>query len=233
MVLLIWCFIFAECETLSTLEKTIYHSCRQRYDCAREEYVFIDQPVVNMTQFTTLGVLVRVSIQMSISSFDIEKRIQLRESVSQKFNVQTSMVSIRNVSSLRDGSQTSAPSARNLLDAVELLQAYVKIGTVSYQALTSLDTCMLVDCEQVHIYASHSDLASDLPDFPGARMLELPICKLCPPEDELVFASSGTLDNPFSCRKECSPGFFQFRGLETSTCEAHSQPRCSSRAVLI
>jgi hypothetical protein len=244
VLILVWCFVFAECDTLSTLEKTMYHSCRERYDCAREEYVLLQPPAVfhsckvrydcvrkeytsifppvNLTQFTTLGVLVRVSIPMSISSFDIEKRIQIRESVSKKFNVQTSMVSISNVSSVRDGS----------LDAVELLQAYVKIGTVSKEALSSLDTCMLVDCEQVHIYASDSDLASDLPDLPGARILQLPTCKLCAPQDELVFASSGTLDNPFSCRKECSPGFFQFRGLETSTCEAHSQPRCSSGQFL-
>jgi hypothetical protein len=94
----------------------MYHSCRERYDCAREEYVLLQPPAVfhsckvrydcvrkeytsifppvNLTQFTTLGVLVRVSIPMSISSFDIEKRIQIRESVSKKFNVQTSMVSI-------------------------------------------------------------------------------------------------------------------------------------------
>jgi hypothetical protein len=246
---LIWGFIFAECETLSTLEKTMYHSCRERYDCAREEYVLLQPPVVfhtckvrydcvrkeytsifppvNTTLFTTLGVLIRVSIELSVLLFDVEKRIQFRESVADKFNVPLSMVSLMNVSSI------GGFAGNGVQDEVELLQAYVKIGTASQEALASSDACMLVDCEQVHIYFSHSDLGSDFPNYSGARFLELPTCKLCAQEDELVFASSGTLDNPFSCKKECSPGFFQFKGLETSTCELHSQPQCSAGQFLL
>ena len=227
---LMLCFMFLECES----NKTMYHNCRQRYDCAREDYVSLEPPAVfhscnvrydclrkeytsilpalNTTYFTTLSVLLQVGIQLSMLSFNLNERILFREAVASKFNIPTHMVSIINVSESQSAS----------------LQTSVQIGTGSQEALTSSDTCMLVDCTQVHIYASNLEFAL----FPKATIIELPTCKLCASHHEFVFASSGTRDDPFSCRKECAAGFFQFGGLETSTCEHHSEPQCLSGQFL-
>jgi len=119
----------------------VFHTCKVRYDCVRKEYTSIFPPV-NTTLFTTLGVLIRVSIELSVLLFDVEKRIQFRESVADKFNVPLSMVSLMNVSSI------GGFAGNGVRDEVELLQAYVKIGTASQEALASSDACMLVDCNR-------------------------------------------------------------------------------------
>jgi hypothetical protein len=196
----------------------IYHDCQLRYDCYRDEYA----PVVthttptprNGTTRTTLLAILRVRIPLSLEAFTIDERLRFREAVARVFRVPLFLVYIRDVA------EGEADGGRRLL------AQYVHITCIIGQY--SLTACAPVPCEAVLM--QHK--AEHFIEFPGATFIELPVCKLCEAEDQFVFASAGTLDDPFSCRRECSAGFFQFRGLDTASCERHSQPMCASGQFL-
>ena len=205
--------------SLSTAVHTVYHDCDRRYDCNRSEYA----PVVphttptlrNGTMRSTLLVMLRVQIQLSLEAFTIDERLRFREAVASLFRVPLFLVSIRDVD------EGQAEGGRRLL--AQFLHITCSIGQYN------LTTCALVPCETVSIQPQ----ALQFSEFPGATFIQLPVCQLCEAEDEFVFASAGTFDNPFSCKRECSAGFFQFRGLDTASCEPHSQPLCSSGQFLL
>ena len=206
--------------TLAT--SSFFHTCDQRYDCARKEYTelipeIISEPVMNTTIFSTLAVLLRLRLPISMDMFGVDERLRVREAISREFRVPVKLVSISNIleSGNSEGSGESGESG-------EFLEMSVSIG------LSTATLCVYVPCEQVHITLSNTAL----PELAGSDIVQAPVCKLCKPEEEFVFATAGTLDDPFSCRKECTEGFYQFQGLESATCEPHSKPQCSGNQFL-
>jgi hypothetical protein len=194
--------------TLAT--SSFFHTCDQRYDCARKEYTelvpeIISEPLMNTTVFSTLAIMLEVRIAMAMESFDTDERLRVRHAISGKFSVPVQLVSISNI-----------------LDAAPFLQMSVSIG------LIRPSLCVYVPCEQVHITL----IDTELPDLPGSDIVQATVCKLCKPEEEYVFSSAGTLDDPFSCSKECAAGFYQFQGLQSASCEPHSKPVCSTTQFL-
>ena len=229
----------------TTTERTLFHNCDQRYDCVREEYVLLAQPTLyhdchlrydcerkeympiitrpqlNSTLHNRLAVMLQVRIPVSLALFGIDERLSVREAVSRIFRVPIFLVVIGSVTEKEDFLNTS-----------------VSIGLISPTA------CVLVECEEVHIKLWQGLLSEEVfsqgllsqglfPDLPGASLLQPPLCQMCQAEDEFVFAKAGTVDDAFSCGRECGAGFFQFRGLDTATCEAHSTPHCSSTQFLL
>ena len=121
--------------------------------------------------------------------------VRVREAISRKFRVSVDIVSIINV-----------------FGAEQFVQMSVSI------VLVKPTLCVSVPCEQVQITMQNTIF----PELSGSEIVQATTCRLYKPEQEFVFASAGTLDNPFSCTKECAAGFFQFQGLKSASCEQHS-----------
>ena len=193
---------------------TFFHTCDQRYDCARGDYTealpeIISAPLLNTTTFSSLSVSLGLSIPMTVELFDIEERMRVREAVSRQFRVPVDLISIGNV--LGSVSNTE-----------EFVEMSVTIG------LPRTTSCISVLCELVQISTQDTVIS----ELSGSVIVQAPTCNLCQAEAQLVFASAGSLDDPYSCRKECAPGFFQFQGLKSSVCEPHSKPVCSANQFL-
>jgi hypothetical protein len=201
---------FAHCLCASATS-AFFHTCDQRYDCARGDYTeaipeIISAPLINTTTFSSLAVSLQVRIPAAIELFDIDERMRVREAVSRQFRVPVDIVSISNV-----------------FGTEEFVQMSVSIG------LASPTLCIPVLCEYVQISTQNTVIL----DLPGSAIVQQPTCNLCQAEQELVFASAGTLDDPYSCKKECAAGFFQFQGLKSAPCEQHSKPVCSTQQFLL
>ena len=208
------CWSHASAAALQDSSKTFFHTCDQRYDCARGDYrealpEIISAPLLNTTKFSSLSVSLRLSIPMTIELFDIEERMRVREAVSRQFRVPIDLISIGNVSG-------------NVLNTEEFVEMSVSIG------LQRTTSCISVLCELVQISTQDTVIL----DLLGSSIVQQPTCNLCQAEQELVFASAGSLDDPYSCRKECAAGFFQFQGLKSLVCEPHSKPVCSTNQFL-
>jgi len=198
----------------STNKKTFFHTCDQRYDCARKEYTevipeIITEEITNTTIFGTLAVQLRIRIPMQMELFDIDERLRARDVISRKFRVPLWLVSINNV--FNDES-----------NAEQFLEMSVSIG------LSRPTLCVAVPCQQVHIMLSDTTF----PELPGSEVVQLPVCSLCTADEEFVFSSAGAMDDPFSCKKECAAGYYQFKGLQSASCEPHSQPICTTAQFL-
>ena len=183
-------------------EKTLFHNCKVRYDCERQEYVPL-RPLPNATEYNTLAAVLR--LRSDGDSFEFEQRLAVRHAVSSKFGVPQFLVSISEVA-----------MSPQYVDIV----VHVGPGNVS--------TCHEIDCEAVlrpDLDTEARLLALSGP-FAGAQELQLPVCKLCAIQNLLQFASAGALDDPFSCDRECTEGFFQFLGFENVPCQQHSSPQC-------
>ena len=63
--------------------------------------------------------------------------------------------------------------------------------------------------------------------FAGAQLLQEPVCQLCAGEQLLMFASAGTVDDPFSCPRECA------EGLDGVGCQEHARPQCLAGQFLL
>jgi hypothetical protein len=202
------------CQNVQAGSKSFYHNCEQRYDCARQEYTdaipeIVTEPVTNTSVFGSLSVSFQVRIPMAIDSFDADRRDQLLQSISKYFNVPMAIVSIINVIEIE------VPGAENQ----DFVQLSVTIG------LLPSSTCISVACNEVHISETIT-LTTLNEDMPGSVIVQEPVCKLCTQTSKFVFVGAGTLNDPFSCRKECSVGFYQFQGLATASCQPHSQVDC-------
>ena len=193
---------------------TFFHTCNERYDCARQEYTeaipeIVSEEITNTTIFGTLAVQLRIRIRMPIESFDIDERLRARDAISRKFHVPLWLVSINDVSNDQS-------------NAEQFLEMSVSIG------LMRPTLCVPVPCQQVHIIVSNLSFS----ELPGSEVVQAPVCSLCKAEQEFVFASAGTVDDPFSCRKECAAGYYQFKGLQSASCEPHSKQLCASTQFL-
>ena len=193
--------------------RIVYHDCsnRLRYDCATGDYVLI-RPLPNVTQYNTLSAVLQVRSDVVIDDFDFDARLALRHAVALQWGVPQYTVSIHDI----------VPGSY----FVDVL-VYVGPGNSS--------GCTVIDCEEVlrpdvSVALREQQL---LESFAGARLLQPPQCQLCAGEQVLAFSRAGTLNDPFSCPKECLPGFFQFQGLDGAACQEHAQPQCLQGQYLL
>ena len=205
---------------VSTAVRTVYHACDERYDCDRNEYAQIGPHITptpqNGTVHDTLFVSIRVRIPMLLEAFTIDQRLKFREAVSGLFRVPLFLVSIKDIA--EGGAEGDAEGA--FLDIT---------GIVGEDNMIA---CAVVPCETVSMQPQDQLTMMLLSELVGATFIVLPTCKVCQAENEFVFASAGTWDDPFSCGRQCAAGFFQFRGLDTASCEPHSQPLCAAGQFL-
>ena len=199
------------CQNVHAGSKSFYHNCDQRYDCARQEYTdaipeIVTEPVTNTSVFGSLSVFFQVRIPVAIDLFDADRRDQVLQSISKYFHVPVAIVSISNVIEIEVAGEENQ----------DFVQLSVTIG------LLHSSTCISVACNEVHI----SETTTLIEDIPGSVIVQDPVCKLCTQTSKFVFVGAGMLNDPFSCQKECSVGFYQFQGLATASCQPHSRAEC-------
>jgi len=162
-----------------------------------------------------------MTVQMSEAQFDARKQ-NMEAQVAQVFQVSPQQVLML----CRNCRKLGRLWRRRLLnnDGLDLLVIISsKVEVVSVAAST---------CEQTEsafcpvLPNTTNTIQKALTNFSLLEIKSPPTCTRCVNAEHLEFASSGSRDRQFSCKKQCSEGYFRILNLDSQACFPHTVPTC-------